>query len=344
MQQGCTPTWGRNAELASHPGFADCKGAAQETPYTPASVVLPEAGRSLLSKAWLCLGWKNTVPVEGVKDPTSEQCGWHSLARLSLVTNPSWPHSKGGRAVQGSGRCVPKQTPLLCKYLQQQESQSDHRGGEACQCETWGTCAMGTWEGSVASKGAGGQPWWIALCRCQDLDCPALSNIQREPEIQINMWNLGLWNVGDQFVLLFNNLRMKQNTSGGGSCGQDAQFCDPSLSLSSKASWELPRPLYFPWIRCRPIKWVTVYAGPLGPGLIIGTGSFGRVQRLCSERVISGACFWEEPQDTPTELPDIGHNVPPPLWGARFAGGFVSMRPISTCCFPVEGGRITPWL
>ena len=79
-----------------------------------------------------------------------------------------------------------------------------------------------------------GQPWWIALCRCQDLDFPALSNIQRKPEIQINMWNLGLWNVGNQFVFLFNNLGTKQNTSGGGLCGQGAQFCDPGLSLSSR--------------------------------------------------------------------------------------------------------------
>lgn len=148
MRQECTPTWGRYAELAFYPGFADCKGAAQETPYISASVVLPEAERSLLSKAWLCLGWKNMVPVESMKDPTSEQRSWHSLAQLSLVTNPSWPH----------GRCVPKKTPVLCKYLQQQESQSDHRGGEACQCETQGTGTMGTWEGSAPSKGAGVSP------------------------------------------------------------------------------------------------------------------------------------------------------------------------------------------
>ena len=175
------------------------------------------------------------VPVESMKDPTSEQRSWHSLAQLSLVTNPSWPHSKGGRAVQGSGRCVPKQTPVLCKYLQQQESHSDHRGGEACQCETQGTGTMGTWEGSAPSKGAGGQPWWVVLCRCADLNFPALSSIQMKPEIQINMWNLRLWNIGNKFIFLFNNLRTKQNTSAGGSCLQDAQFCDPGLSPSSKA-------------------------------------------------------------------------------------------------------------
>lgn len=45
--------------------------------------------------------------------------------------------------------------------------------------------------------------------------------------------------------IFFNNLRTKQNTSRGGSCGQDAQFCDPGLSLYSKASWELLQPLYF---------------------------------------------------------------------------------------------------
>lgn len=42
------------------------------------------------------------VPVDEMKDPTSEQRGWRSSAQLSLETNPGWPHREGRQG--GSSR------------------------------------------------------------------------------------------------------------------------------------------------------------------------------------------------------------------------------------------------
>lgn len=291
---------------------------------------------SLCGPSW---GWEElalkSVVVSGLKEhgPSGEYERSHLWAmQLTLLSpvvtcnKPQLAAQQGGQGVQGSGRCVPKQTPVLCKHLQQQESQSDHRGGEACQCKTQGTRTRGAWEGSAPSKGAGGQPWWLALCRCEDWNFPALSSIQMKPEIQMNMWNLGLWNIGNKFVFLFNNLRRKQNTSMGGSCLQDGQFCDPGPSLSSKAPGSSCNPFTSspsPESAVAPLNgWLSTLAhwaqdSSVGPGRLAEFKVF--VLNVWYQGLASG----RSPKTTPTEWPDIQHNVPQPLWGAGFAGGFV---------------------